>query len=280
MLQRARPQRAEEGVVDGDGAVGEHCIPGIAHRLDIDQRVSGVGGAFKVDHCHLAAAFCGLRLGFRKHGIQFLAGRASGEIDIADPEAAQHLGDKPFGGGIERPGMDDHIVLAGIGHHQDADRGHAARKGQRVLGSVPHRETIFEDFLIRAVEARIHKAFRSPFAQAGDAFEVALAGRRAFEGEGAGEEDRCLQRSFGQHGIIAVAHHQGRRLQRTARDFALGGLGLAAGGGGFDSVDGVRHGPCPSLCSRSQEGGSQSAAGRAPVPNLRRNASPLPPLCW
>jgi hypothetical protein len=100
------------------------------------------------------------------------------------------------------------------------DRGHPRREGQRLLGTFPHREPVFEDFLVRAVEARIDQPFGPAGALAGDAFEVAFARRGAFENIGRGQEDRRLERAFGQARIVAVPHHQRRWLERPAADRA------------------------------------------------------------
>src|SRR3546814_10783406 len=77
-----------------------------------------------------------------------------------------------------------------------------------VVGAVPHRETVLENFLVRAVEARIDEAVGRPFALSGDMFEETLARGGAFKGEGRGQEDWRLQRAFGQHRVIAEPHHQ------------------------------------------------------------------------
>ena len=270
LIERALPQGSEEGVVDGNGRARQRRIARIAHRFDIDQRVGRVGRAFEVDHRHLPAARRRLRLGLGKHRVELCAGRAGREVDIGDPEAAQHLGDEALAGGVERTGMDDHVVRARIGHHQDADRGHAAAESQRVVGPVPHREAGFEDLLVRPVEARIDKALGPAFAQARDALKVALACGRALEGEGAGEEDRRFQRTFRKHRVVAVAHHQGRRLQRTAADVALGGLGLAAGGG---STGGVGHGDVSFLGLKLP--GRREQVRRAGRPFLTSAGTPL-----
>ena len=195
MLQRALPQGPEEGVVDGDRAGVLLCATACClsakvrvacclYRFDIDQRIGGVAGAFEVDHRHLAAVFTRLFLGAFQHLVQFFAGRACGEIDIGDAKFRQHLGDETLGRGIERARMHDHVALADIGHHQDADCGHAAAECQRVLCPVPDGEAIFEDLLVRPIEARIDKAFCSAGPFASDAFEMAFARSRAFEGEG------------------------------------------------------------------------------------------------
>ena len=65
---------------------------------------------------------------------------------------------KPFGRGIERARMDDHVAGADEGQHQGRDRGHAAREGKRFLGVFPDPQAILEDFLVGAVEARIDEA--------------------------------------------------------------------------------------------------------------------------
>src|SRR3546814_4246191 len=53
VLERFLPQRPEEGVVDRDRrfflAIPPDRVAAGAHRLDIDERVGGVGGAFEID---------------------------------------------------------------------------------------------------------------------------------------------------------------------------------------------------------------------------------------
>ena len=288
MLQRALPQRPEEGVVDGNRAAVriEMRIARFLDRLDIDQRIGRVAGAFEIDQRHFAALRLGLGLGFHHHRVQLLARRTGGEGDIGDAIFRHHLGHEAFGRGVKRAGMHDHIARITRREHQHGDSGHAAGEAQGVLRPVPDGEAIFEDFLVRPVEARIDKPFRAARALAGNAFEMALARRRILECESAGEEDRGLERTFGQSRIEPMAHHQRRGLERTSADSGDFRLGLAARRGRGDgaqrvaagiaggSVGGVGHGVAgPSW---------QTLPGRqellrlpgAPVPNLRRNASP------
>ena len=107
--------------------------------------------------------------------------------------------------------MDDDVAGPDEGQQQRRDRRHAARKSERVVGILPHRQPVLEDFLVGAVEARIDQALGAARALAGDAFEEALAGGRVLEHEGRGEEDRRLQRAFAELRIEAVAEHQGLR---------------------------------------------------------------------
>jgi len=124
--------------------------------------------------------------------------------------------------------MDDRV--AGPDHRQEQgrDRRHARGEAQRILGIFPQPEAILENLLVGAIEARINQTFRATGTLASDAFEVALAGRGAFEHEGRGEEDRRLQRSLGQRRIIAVTHHQGAWLELLVVDRQHIGLGPAA----------------------------------------------------
>ena len=126
--------------------------------------------------------------------------------------------------------MDDDVAGLDEGEQQGGDRRHAGGEGERVLGILPDAEPVLEDLLIGAVEARIDEALGAARALAGDALEVALAGRRILEDEGRGQEDRRLQRAFRQRRIEAVAHHQGGGLQPPAADFEHVGLGPAARG--------------------------------------------------
>ena len=126
--------------------------------------------------------------------------------------------------------MDDDVAGLDEGQEQGRDRRHAAREGQRVLGIFPDAQPVLEYLLVGPVEARIDEALGAARALAGDALEVALAGRRILEDEGRGEEDRRLERAFGQSRIEAVAHHQGRGLQPAPADFEHARLGTAARG--------------------------------------------------
>ena len=109
--------------------------------------------------------------------------------------------------------MDDDV--AGLDQREEGrrDRRHAAREDQRVLGILPQREPVLEDFLVGAVEARIDQPLGAARALAGDALEEALAVGGVLEHEGRGEEDRRLQRAFRQRRIEAVAHHHRRRME-------------------------------------------------------------------
>src|SRR3546814_7539874 len=86
------------------------------------------------------------------------------------------------------------------------DRGHARREGERILRFFPKAEPVLQYFLIGAIEARIDQPFRRTLPLAGNLFEKAFARRRAFEHEGGGQEDRRLQRAFGQGRKIGRAH--------------------------------------------------------------------------
>jgi hypothetical protein len=126
--------------------------------------------------------------------------------------------------------MDDDVAGLDVGEEQGGDRRHARGEAQGVLGILPDAEPVLEYLLVGAVEARVDEAFGAARPLAGDALEVALAGRGILEDEGRGQEDRRLQGAFRQRRIIAVAHHQGRRLQPAASDLEHGGLRSAARG--------------------------------------------------
>ena len=127
--------------------------------------------------------------------------------------------------------MDHHVALVAAREQQRGDGRHAAGKDEAFLCPVPDGEAVFEDFLIGAVEAAIDEAVGAAGALAGDAFEVALARRRAFEGESGGEEDRRLERAFRQLRIVAVAHHQRGRLELAPAEGGIGGLGAVGHAG-------------------------------------------------
>ena len=103
---------------------------------------------------------------------------------------------------------------------QDRDRGHAAGESERGFGILPQAQPILEDFLVGPVEARIDEAFGGPAARAlaGDAFEEALPVGGLLEHEGRGQEDRRLEAALAQRRIEAIAHHQGRGVERVVAD--------------------------------------------------------------
>ncbi|CAB5370589.1 unnamed protein product [Rhizophagus irregularis] len=171
MFERLEPERAEEGVVDRDRwfRALEDRVAARGHGLNVDQRVGRVGGAFEIDQRDIA----GRRLAH--HRIDLLARRARRKIEPMHAEAAENARDQRLGCGIKRPGMDDRV--AGLDHRQEQrrDRRHAAGKDQSVLGLFPYAQAIFEDFLIRPVEARIDQPFGAAGPLAGHPFEMALA---------------------------------------------------------------------------------------------------------
>src|SRR3546814_5709843 len=112
--------------------------------------------------------------------------------------------------------MDDDVVHADMREEQRRDRRHAARKDERVLRLFPDAQPRFQYLLVRAVEARIDEAFGAAGALSGDPFEVALARGGAFEGEGRGEEDRRLQRPFGEHRRSEEHTSELQSLMRTS----------------------------------------------------------------
>jgi hypothetical protein len=146
-------------------------------------------------------------------------------------EAAEDARDQRLGGGVERAGMDDRVARLDHRQEQSGDRRHAAGESERVLGTFPDAEAVFEDLLIGAVEARIDESVGAARALAGDALEMALARGGIGEDEGRGQEDRRLQRTFRQHRIIAMPHHHRRWLELAAADLFDTRLGAAAGGG-------------------------------------------------
>ena len=135
LVDRPRPQRAEEGIVDRDRRARIGRESGRAsrdHSLDIDQRIGRVGRAFEVDQRDIAH-----RLGAGQHVVDFVAGRARRKVEIFDPELGKDLGDDRLGRGIERTRMDDHVPGADEGQKQGGDRGHAARESEGFLGIFP-----------------------------------------------------------------------------------------------------------------------------------------------
>ena len=204
MLQRLLPKGPEKGVVDRDrrDIVVEERIPAGGDRLDIHQHVGRVGRAFEIDQgdaTHRTRAI--------QHGVNLVARGFGREIQPLHAEAAEDLADQRLGRGIERGGVDDHVAGLHQREQHRRDRGHPAGEAQRIRRLFPDAEPILQYLLVGPVEARIDEPFRSPRPLAGDALEVALARGRTLEHEGGGQEDRRLQRAFGEHGIVAMPHH-------------------------------------------------------------------------
>src|SRR3546814_8601306 len=82
-------------------------------RLDIDERVGGVGGAFEIDQRDPA------RIGLGEHCVDFRAAGPGGKIEKMNAELAEHARDQRFGGGIERPRVDDRV--AGLDHRERSE---------------------------------------------------------------------------------------------------------------------------------------------------------------
>ena len=206
VLQRLLPQRAQKGVVDGNWgfvcAVAEDRVAAGGDGFDVDQRVGGVGGAFEIDQRDPAAR----RLGHYR--VDFLARGTGRKIEEMHAEAAKHARDQRFRRGIKRAGMNDRVTRAHQRQEQGGDCGHAARKAERVLGIFPDGEAILQYFLVGPVEARIDQALGTTRTLAGHALEMAFAGGGIGKDEGGGQEDGRLERSFRQHRIIAMPHHQ------------------------------------------------------------------------
>ncbi len=113
-------------------------------------------------------------------------------------EAAEDAGDQRLGRGVERarngrsmsPGLT-------IDRKQRGDRRHAARRrSARPQRAFPDAQAVLEYLLVGAVEARIDQALGAARALAGDALEMALAGRGIGKDEGGGQEDRRLRASL------------------------------------------------------------------------------------
>jgi hypothetical protein len=152
VAQRLLPERPQERVVDGDGrALAGVRKGGVARggdRLDIDQGIGRVGGAFEVDQAEAA-----LPPGAVDDGGDLILRRTGGEIEPADAEPPEDAADQRLGGRIERAGMDDDVARLHEREQQGRDCGHAGREGQRVLGILPDRESVLQNLLVGTVEA-------------------------------------------------------------------------------------------------------------------------------
>ncbi len=213
-LQRALPQGAEEGVVDGDDRRF-----GLIQRLgggdcagDVDQLVGRIGGGLQIDGGQASAGGLGLG-GRRDHGrVQGVGALGGGDADRLDAVAGQDAVEQIFGAAIGRGRIEDDVAGPHQGQHGGRDGGHAAGEDQGLVGLVPDGEAVLEDLQVRIVDARIDQAqrlVRIALAQAIGDFEETLAVLGRFEDEGRGLEQRRLDRALRQGRIIAVAHHQG-----------------------------------------------------------------------
>ncbi len=90
LAQRLCPQRPEEGVVDDDrrqlAAIAENGGAGIAHRLDVDQRVGRVRRALEIDRRDPP-----LRLGPGDDRLDLRLRRAGGEIEEGHAHSAPRM---------------------------------------------------------------------------------------------------------------------------------------------------------------------------------------------
>ncbi len=190
---------------------------------DIDQIVGRVGRGFDHEGGDAAAwREAGARFG--QAGGDFGGPRVGGEFHTGNAELRQHLHQQGLGAAIDR-GVEEHRVAgAGDAEQGGGDGGHAAGEDERGLRPFPDGETVFEDFQIGVVETAIDQAglFAGvEVAQAGDELEEFLAVLGGAEDEGAGLEDRHLDRAFREGGVVAEAHHQGFRVQRVPGEFAF-----------------------------------------------------------
>src|SRR5690606_24874649 len=182
------------------------------------------------------AAFAGLRLGPGNYRVDLRACGSGGEGDIVDAELGEDFGHETFARSVERARMDEHVPGLAVRPHEAARRGHAAGEHERVRGPVPYAQSAFENFLVRPVEARVDRAFGTSGALAGKAFEVALSRLGILEHERAGQKGRRLERPFRKHRVVAVTHHQGRRLELAPANLGYFGFGLAALDGTIDGL--------------------------------------------
>src|SRR3546814_1455558 len=84
---------------------------------------SDLGGAFEIDQRDPA------RIGLGEHCVDFRAAGPGGKIEKMNAELAEHARDQRFGGGIERPRVDDRV--AGLDHREEQ----GDRKGTRLNSS-------------------------------------------------------------------------------------------------------------------------------------------------
>uniref|UniRef100_A0A0N4Z856 Tetratricopeptide repeat protein n=1 Tax=Parastrongyloides trichosuri TaxID=131310 RepID=A0A0N4Z856_PARTI len=223
-LQRALPQGAEEGVVDGDcRRFGLIQGPGARHRAgDVDQLVGWVGGGLQIDGGQAPARFFGLRGRGDHGGVQGVGAFGGGDADRLDAVAGQDAVEQVFGAAIGRGRIDDDVAGPHQGQHGGRDGCHTAGEDQGLVRLVPDRQAVLEDLQVRIVDARIDQAqrlVRVALAQAIGDFEEAFAVLGRFEDEGRSLEQRRLDRALRQGRIIAVAHHQGfRREGAVAED--------------------------------------------------------------
>ena len=63
---------------------------------------------------------------------------------------------------------------------------------ERIFRAFPDAKPVFQDFLVRAVEARVDEPVRTARSLAGHAFEMPFSGGGVFKDKGGGEKDRRL----------------------------------------------------------------------------------------
>src|SRR5439155_17147301 len=121
---------------DGDGrnlaTIAERRLAGGVDGLDIYKDIGRIRGALEIDEGDRAH-----RLGADHHLVELFARRAGGEVDVLHAKLRQDLVDDRLARRVERPGVDDDVARAHQSEEQDGDGGHAAGKGQRVLGVFP-----------------------------------------------------------------------------------------------------------------------------------------------
>ena len=141
------------------------------------------------------------------------------------PKAGMRLVDERLGAAVQRLAHEQHIVGLEIGPQRGRDRRHAAREHRarsRRLPTTPSRSSSTSRLgLLKREYTRPAAWPGGGCAAARGVVEEILAVLRVAEDERGRQEDRRLERAFGQGRIESVTHHLGFGLQHAVADLAL-----------------------------------------------------------
>ncbi len=178
---------------------------------NVDEVIRRIRGRLEIDHAELLCRACLLH---KRDDV--LLGMLGAKAETLNAKLRQDVLEQMFGAAIDWFAGQKYVARFEEFEDGGADRSHAAVEHCTRLGSVPHREPVFQYLKVRIVDAAVDEP-RAPLARLAHAmrnFEEFLPRLRILEHERRCLEDGTFDGTLRPLRPIAVSHHQSFRFQR------------------------------------------------------------------